>query len=241
MTQYFTSPRIRILLAKVYLIPSLIYCCELFGYCDSSSMRKLQVLYNNIIRYVHGLKKRDSVSSFSKSLYGVSFKDLINIMILVFLHKIIYTKEPKYLYNLINFARSRRGKRIIIPLRRNLVSEWHFFINAIRLWNAIPHNILLVSNAIHFRKSVYTGLSQKTIPIESGINSVLCFFKKYETKTFFGVETTNQFHFENLKWFHSEKYLCFMFFEEELIPLSIGMVFSDRPVYNILKIPITIP
>ena len=41
----------RILIAKTYLIPCLLYGSELFGNCDSSSKRKLNVLFSNIARY----------------------------------------------------------------------------------------------------------------------------------------------------------------------------------------------
>lgn len=159
VTQYFTPLRVRKVLAKAYLIPGLLYGCEIFSNCDSTSKKKLIVLYNNIIRYVYGLKRRDGVSLFSKSLYGVSFENLLNIKVLMFMHKIIYTGKPEYLANKLIFARSRRGRQLITPIRRCLVSEWQFFVNAIRLWNTIPHNQQLVSNATHFKKFLFNFYS----------------------------------------------------------------------------------
>ena len=153
--QYFTPVRIRVLLAKSYLIPSLTYGCELFSSCDSLSRRKLEVLYNNIVRYVYGLKRVDHVSAYSKLLYGVSFDNLLKIRTTTFLHKIIFTKKPNYLYSKLKFAKSTRGKNIIIPKFRCLVSEWHFFISAIRLWNSLPHNQQTNSNATSFNKFLF--------------------------------------------------------------------------------------
>ena len=43
MTQYFTPIPIRMLLAKTYLLPTLIYGCELFASCDAVSRRRLNV------------------------------------------------------------------------------------------------------------------------------------------------------------------------------------------------------
>ena len=123
ITQYYTPIRIRLLLAKAYLIQGHLYGCELFCNCDSNSKRKLNVLFNNIVRYIFGLKRRDRISSFSKTLYGVSFENFLNIRFLMFLHKIIYTSKPNYMFNMLQFARSRRGKKLIIPTRRYLVSE----------------------------------------------------------------------------------------------------------------------
>lgn len=153
--QYFTPLNVRILLAKAYLIPSLTYGCELFCNCDSASRKKLEVLYNNIVRYVYGLRKRDHISSYSKNLFGVSFENLLRIRVLIFLHRLIYTGKPKYLYENIRFSKSRRGNRIILPQFRSLVSEWQFYINAVRLWNALPHNQQSNSNAMSFKKFLF--------------------------------------------------------------------------------------
>lgn len=155
--QHFTPINVRILLAKAYLIPSITYGCELFSNCDSISKRKLEVLYNNIIRYIHGLKKRDQVSAYSKTIYGVTFGSFLKIRVLLFLQKLIYTQKPDYLFEKISFARSARGKRIILPKFRCLVSEWQFFITAIRLWNALPYNQQTNNNAISFREYLFNS------------------------------------------------------------------------------------
>lgn len=154
-TQYFTPLKIRTILAKSYLIPGLIYGCELFANCDSASKRKLNVLYNNIIRYVYGLRKYDHVSNFSSNLYGVSFDNFLKIRVLIYLHKIIYTQNPQYLFEKIRFARSQRGKKIIIPLHRCLVSEWHFYLYSSRLWNSLPQTQQLNSNANSFKQFLF--------------------------------------------------------------------------------------
>lgn len=142
-TQYFTPRNIKILLAKVYILPGLLYGCELFASCDSASKRKLNVIFNNVIRYVYGLKRYDHVTQFW------------SLLSLLFLHKIIYSRKPFYLFEKLSFNRSNRGKLIIPPQRRSLVSEWQFFIHAVRLWNTLPHNIQLLSNAISFKKNIF--------------------------------------------------------------------------------------
>lgn len=154
-TQYFTPLRIRILLAKTYLIPSLLYGCELFGNCDSISKRKLNVMFNNIVRYVYGLRRFDHVSSVSNNLYGVTFENLLNIRILVFLHKIINTQTPKYIFEKIRFCQSPRNRNIVIPRHQCLVSEWQFYVHAARLWNNLPQNQQMNSNANSFKTFLF--------------------------------------------------------------------------------------
>lgn len=143
------------------MIPSLTYGCELFCNTDSASRKKLGVLYNNIVRYVYGLRKRDHISMYSKNLFGVSFESLLKIRVLIFLHKLIYTEKPKYLHDKICFSQSVRGKRIILPRFRSLISEWQFYINAIRLWNALPHNQQSNSNAMSFRTFLFNYFASK--------------------------------------------------------------------------------
>lgn len=153
--QYFTPLNVRILLAKAYLVPNLAYGCELFSNSDSKSMNKLKILYNNIVRYVYGLSKRDHISFYSKSIFGVSFENFLNIRVLIFFHRIIYTGKPKYLFDQIRFSKSSRGKTIILPKFRCLVSEWQFFIYAVRLWNALPHKQQTNSNANSFKTFLF--------------------------------------------------------------------------------------
>lgn len=158
-TQSFTPQRIRLLLAKSYLMPSLLYGCEMFSCCDSASRRRLNVIFNNICRYVYGIRKYDHISAHSTLLYGVSLDNLLKIRTLLLLHKIVYTESPPYLFDRLVFARSNRGK-MIIPIRhRTLISDWQFFIHALRLWNTLPHSIQTTSNATHFGKLAFEVFS----------------------------------------------------------------------------------
>lgn len=159
-TQHCTPVKIRSLIAKTYLIPILTYGCELFAECDVVSKNKLSSVFKNITRYVYGKKRYDSISTITISkLYGFQFDELLKIRVLIFLHKVVYTMEPAHLYKRLTFSFSDRGKRIIPFPRRYLVSDWQFFINAIRLWNSIPYNIQIISNAQIFKKSIISMFS----------------------------------------------------------------------------------
>lgn len=152
--QHITPIKIRSLIAKTYLMPVLMYGCELFASCDALSKRKLNATFNNIIRYVYELRKYDHVSSFSHRLYGNSLEDLMKTRVLSFLHKIINTQQPWHLFNRITFARSRRGKKINSFNYNSLISTWQFFIYSVRLWNMLPNNTQTISNAQHFKKKI---------------------------------------------------------------------------------------
>lgn len=158
-TQHLTPIKIRELLAKTFIMPKLLYGCEIFASCDAGSKTRLNVAFNAILRYVYGIKRYDGTSLYSKSLYGVSFDDLLKIKSLIFLHKIIYTKEPNYLYNRLRFARSSRGRKLILTRHRSLISDWQFFINSVRLWNSLPPSTQLIGNAIQFKNKLFSSFS----------------------------------------------------------------------------------
>lgn len=154
-TQWFTPLKIRMDLAKTYLIPTLLYGCEIFAFCSSASKRKLNVTYNNIARYIFGLKRFESVSEFSKQIFGISFDNLLICRSLIFLHKIIYTGYPTYLFEKLTFLRSNRGK-CLKQIKHNIqLSEQHFFFNVIRIWNQLPPNLQTNSNARQFKTLVF--------------------------------------------------------------------------------------
>lgn len=152
--QSSTPIQIRMLLVKTYLIPTLLYGCEIFSNCDSTDFRKLQVTFNNITRYVFSKRRSDRISAFSYQIYNMSFQNYLKYKCLIFLHKIIYTKEPNYLFDRINFARSKRGKKLIQLSFKYSKSEMQFFIPTIRLWNTLPPEIQTISNVLHFKREL---------------------------------------------------------------------------------------
>lgn len=158
-TQYFTPLNTRILLAKTYLIPTLLYGCELYAGLDSLSNQKLNTTYNNIARYIYGCNRYDRISHLSKQIYNMSLNNLLQCRTLIFLHKIIYTKQPTYLYNRLQFSISNRGCKINSIRYQKLISERHFYVNAIRSWNQLPSKIQLISNAKQFKHSVFAHMS----------------------------------------------------------------------------------
>lgn len=155
LSQSFTPIKIRMLLAKTYLVPTLMFGCEIFSASNASDIQKLNSTFNSITRYIFGLKRYDSVSEFAKQLYSVSFVNLLNCRCLILLHKIINTKEPEYLYKRIQFARSSRGKTIIQFRHKYRVSEMQFFIRTIRLWNNLPYNIQTISSTAKFKDAIF--------------------------------------------------------------------------------------
>lgn len=153
-----TPFRIRMLLAKSYLLPVLLYGCELYQNCDSNDYQKLKVTYNNIARYIFSKRRNDRISNYSYQIYNMTFENVLRYKCILFIHKIIYTQEPNYLFERIKFGRSRRGKIITPKCFKFLISERQFFICTTRLWNNLPSYIQCISNAYKFKKELINHL-----------------------------------------------------------------------------------
>lgn len=152
--QNFIPLHIRSMIAKSYLLSRLLYCCELYSNCDSVHRGKLTVLTNDIARFVYGIRRSNRASLYVRQLYGMEFHRLLQYRCLIALHKIIYTCEPKYLFDRLRFSRSSRSN-CIIPIRYNyLVSDRQFFVYAVRLWNTLPLNLRNVSHFNQFKSKL---------------------------------------------------------------------------------------
>jgi len=159
VTQSFTPLKIKILLVKTFLMPVILYGCELYTNCDQLHKHKLNVLFNNSTRYVYGLKRFDSVSEKAKTIYGITFFKYLDFRVLSFLHKIIYTKTPPYLFSRLRFTLSERNCHIV-PLRHSLSSsERQFFIYSVSLWNRLPVSLQRMTNLSTFQHNLLKHFS----------------------------------------------------------------------------------
>ena len=159
VTQSFTPLKIRMLLAKVYLLPTLMYGCEIYANCDSRDKYKLNKLYNNIARYIFCIRKYDRISMFSYEICSMSFDNLLKFRVVIFLHKIIISMMPPYLFNKLSFTLSHRHKNIRTIRTHYLISERQFLIFAIRLWNSLPYQLTFITNPVHFKNKLKKLLS----------------------------------------------------------------------------------
>lgn len=153
-THSFLPVAVRKMIAKSIIMPHLLYGAEIYCNSDSIISRRLNVVFNNITRYVYGLRKYDRVSTYSFELYGMSFDNLLKFRTLIMLHKIVNNRQPLHLFQRLNFTQSARNN-MIIPIRHNfLLSERQFFINSVSLWNSLPVRIQRMSNINNFKKEL---------------------------------------------------------------------------------------
>lgn len=145
-SHHFTPLKTRKMLAKTLVVPILTYGCEIYCRCDAESRRKLNVAFNNTVRYIYGLKRYDHITNFTGSIYNMPFDSLLQYRTIMLLYNIIATHQPNYLYERLQFSLSNRSNKINTPRFCCLTSERQFFVNAIRLWNSLPRHMRRIGN-----------------------------------------------------------------------------------------------
>jgi len=150
----FTPQETKLCLVKQLIMPFISYAETVYPCLDAASMHKLQVAFNSATRYVFRLSRFDHVSRWNTKVLGCSLENHFKIRNCIFLHKIIQTKTPPYLFDKLRFAVSSRSANLIIPKYKYTVSERLFFVNAIRLWNSLPVSIRSISESGKFKTLV---------------------------------------------------------------------------------------
>jgi len=132
LVKYSLPVSVRLLIAKSCIIPTLFYGPEIYANYDVASQHKLRIAYNSISHFIFNMPRSDHVTQFAYKIFDISLADYIKSRTIIFLHKVIYTREPSYLFEKLPFSRSTRTNNIICIRHRFLLSNRQFFINTIR-------------------------------------------------------------------------------------------------------------
>jgi len=153
-SSHFLPAETKLKVVKSLVVPIMSYSGLVYGNMDSASKQKLQLAINSAARYVFLQRKFDHISKYSERILNCDITNFFNVINLVFMHKLIYTQCPSYLYNKLTFARSSRTQNLIIPSFNYLVTSRTFFVSAIKLWNSLPPVIKTIQNQRLFKKAV---------------------------------------------------------------------------------------
>uniref|UniRef100_W8B6W6 Putative RNA-directed DNA polymerase from transposon X-element n=3 Tax=Ceratitis capitata TaxID=7213 RepID=W8B6W6_CERCA len=151
----YTPTATRRRLAIQIILPVIMYSEVVYSKHDSFSARKIDVMFNNVTRYVFGLSKYEHISSWKDQILGCTIADYHKARNCIFLCKLIMTQSPSYLFSKLSFTRSARVGNIIIPFHRSQQSSRLFFVNASRLWNSLPANLRRKLNRSNFKNHIY--------------------------------------------------------------------------------------
>ncbi|CRK89070.1 CLUMA_CG002697, isoform A [Clunio marinus] len=152
-TQDFLPKDIKQHLIKSLVIPKFMYCSEIFMGCSRANWHTINVCFNSCIRYIHSLKKFDSVSKHVNELLGCSLENYMNYRVCLFIFNLMKKKTPHYLYEKLFFPRFRRSRMLSLPPTKS--SKQHinsFFVRGPRLWNSLPSDLRIIDSLAIFKR-----------------------------------------------------------------------------------------
>ena len=97
-----TSFEIRIKLIKILIVPHFIryeYGDIIFSSTSNEYLNKLNIAYNNCIRYIFDLKKYDHISEYRSILFGMTLENFYKIRTLCMVFDCIVGNCPEYFIN----------------------------------------------------------------------------------------------------------------------------------------------
>lgn len=120
------------------LVPHITYGDVLFSPgLDAFSRNTISKAFKACVRYVFGLKKRESVDGFRMRILGCVIFDYFRYRSDVFLHNLVLTRNPSYLYEKISLERSVRSRNLVVPF--STLVRFHASLFVSRVINYSPH------------------------------------------------------------------------------------------------------
>ena len=153
---HFLNMELKKQLVKSLIMPYFTFNCAVYPCLDYDCKNKLNVAFNDCLRFIHNINRYESVSFLHDSLLGVNLNKYILYRNVSLLHKIIHGRCPGYLEEMLHFARSRRGLILILPRFTHTIAERSFFISVVRTWNSLPFDIQRSSSQASFRNKIFS-------------------------------------------------------------------------------------
>lgn len=96
---------------KIHLVKSLSllffsFNCIVFRCLNSESKRRMNVAFNDCLRYIHSLPRHLNVARHKNSLLCMSLDKYYEFRSIFKLHNIVHKDCPTYLYDYVNFLQS---------------------------------------------------------------------------------------------------------------------------------------
>ena len=137
------------------------YCSVVWSAASSSHLlSKLQVAQNKAARLVLGCSLRTSVAEMHDRLAWLGVKHRLSANMLVYFHKIINTRTPKFLYDNIiyysdmhsHYTRGANSHQISLPLPKSDSLKKTVFYRSIVLWNNLPGGVREIKGKTGLKK-----------------------------------------------------------------------------------------
>ena len=111
--RYILPVKQKLLVVKSHVLCKIDYCNILLANAPANQINRLQKILHKAIRFVHSLKKRDSVTNSLKEAHILPMNYRITYKCCVFIFKMLHGQCPHYISNCYNFEASSRKKSML--------------------------------------------------------------------------------------------------------------------------------
>lgn len=140
MNKLYLSSDLKLMLVKSLVIPHFLYCDVILNCVNASLKSKIEKAFKSVIRFCFDLRKRESTKQYEDKIFGCGLWKYFNYRFSIFIFKIIFYKEPQYLFEKLQFSRSERTCNLVTPKFTNRQRN-RFCVRASQLWNSLPNEL----------------------------------------------------------------------------------------------------
>lgn len=166
---YYFPISVKITLVKQLIWPHFDYASLVYDSLTEYLDLKLKKLQNRTIRFIFGIKKHVHISPYRERLQWLTPSSRRQYFLGVQTFKILNSKKPEYLFEKLDFHKAtytrdlRQTSTSIfdLPLVNTASYAASFQITAMKLWNALPNDMIKIDSLNVFKKKIFKYLLDK--------------------------------------------------------------------------------
>lgn len=149
----------KILVYKCIIAPHFEYCSTVLFLATEGDIQRLQKLQNRVMRIILRCHRRTKIADMLEILQWLSIKQRVYLNTLVFVFKLVRNILPSYMnkYLVYNKDIHNYETRIVnnfrLPANTKSISQNSFFYKGLKLYNGLPDEAKVLTNAKQFKKS----------------------------------------------------------------------------------------
>ena len=157
--RYTLSVKHKLLLVKSFILSRVDYCSVLLANASALEIKRLQTVINKSMRFVHLLKKRDSVSTYAKDAHILPMKYRVMYKTCLFVYNIVNGDCPHYFDGMLQRkhpnefnTRLNNDNLLFIQTTRSDTLQYGMIKN----WNSLPFSIRCQTSIDLFKTNLKT-------------------------------------------------------------------------------------
>jgi hypothetical protein len=140
------------------------YCNSLLYGSSAKNLDKLQKVQNTLARVVSGARRRDHIKPVLKKLHWLPVRERIKYKIALISQKVISTRQPEYLADIVNVyqptrqLRSSSQQKLTGRSTKTSTGDRAFSCASKEIWNTLPPELRIEGNTKTFKSKLKTFL-----------------------------------------------------------------------------------